>query len=221
MTNLLQAFSAAFVSYFLVKFVPKWGIALIATSVVFFVPLIYIQNRQLIDDQINNASTIINQQASQVRDLAAQHTGRAGEVAKTTMSQYSAKAQDLIGQAKSKTTGAVSSDAAAPASASNSIKKDDISANIKKDNSSIVGSKEGVLADVKKDDFPAAPRDSLPTISSGPKESFPAVPSAGPGESFPIASSAPGDSFPTVPTAKPIKKTEVPSDPIPQNTFAQ
>lgn len=42
----------------------------------------------------------INDQTSQMRDMAAQHTGRASEVAKSTFSQYSAKAQEMIGQAK-------------------------------------------------------------------------------------------------------------------------
>ncbi|KAF4554291.1 Reticulon-like protein [Elsinoe fawcettii] len=130
----VSAFSAALVSYFLVKFVPKWGIALIGTSVVFFVPLIYIQNRELIDGHLNNASTIINQQATQVRDLAAQHTGRAGEVAKSTVSQYTAQVQDLIGQAKAKTSNSTTSE---PTSN---------------------GVTNGVTNGVKKEDFPAAPK---------------------------------------------------------------
>ncbi|GAM89826.1 hypothetical protein ANO11243_078650 [Dothideomycetidae sp. 11243] len=140
----VSAFTAALISYFLVKFVPKWGIALIATSAVFFLPLIYIQNRELIDGQLDNASTMINQQASQVRDLAAQHTGRAGEIAKSTVSQYSAKASELMGQAKDRAasiTGQTSPQTTSPPTTS-----------------------EPTFGAVKKEDFPAAPTATPATI---------------------------------------------------------
>ncbi|KAF2227431.1 Reticulon-domain-containing protein [Elsinoe ampelina] len=146
----VSAFSAALISYFLVKFVPKWGIALIGTSVVFFVPLVYIQNRELIDGHLNNASTMINQQATQVRDLAAQHTGRAGEVAKSTVSQYTAQVQDLIGQAKNKTSGTTSGTTSTQPTASQPISNG-----------------------VKKEDFPTAPRAEPITSSEVPSDPIP------------------------------------------------
>ncbi|PSK54757.1 Reticulon-like protein 1 [Elsinoe australis] len=177
----VAAFTSALIAYFLVKFVPKWGIALIATSVVFFVPLVYIQNRELIDGHLNNASNVINQQATQVRDLAAQHTGRAGEVAKSTMSQYSAKAQDLIGQAKNKTTGTTSSDSTTASSngpASTGTTSTGLSSE-PLNTSSTNG--------IKREDFPSAPQES----------------------------------FPAAPSAEPIRRTEVPTDPMPQTLPAQ
>lgn len=98
----IAAFTAALFAYVLVKFAPTWGVLLIFTTVTYFAPLLYIQNKEFIDHHLNNAGTIVNDQTSQFRDLAAQHTSRAGEVAKSTVSQYSAKAQELIGQTKSK-----------------------------------------------------------------------------------------------------------------------
>lgn len=98
----MQAFSAALVFYLLKKVTPAWGMGLISTTAVFFIPLVYTTNKELIDGQLANAHNVINEQATQVRDLAAQHTGRAAEAAKSTANQYTAKAQELIGQAKSK-----------------------------------------------------------------------------------------------------------------------
>lgn len=144
-------------------------------------PLVYIQNRELIDGHLNNASNVINQQATQVRDLAAQHTGRAGEVAKSTMSQYSAKAQDLIGQAKNKTTGTTSSDSTTASSngpASTGTTSTGLSSE-PLNTSSTNG--------IKREDFPSAPQES----------------------------------FPAAPSAEPIRRTEVPTDPIPQTLPAQ
>lgn len=40
------------ITYFLIKVVPLWGLALIATNVAFLGPLIYIQNKEVIDAQI-------------------------------------------------------------------------------------------------------------------------------------------------------------------------
>jgi len=96
-SNNLQAFFASFIGYWLVKWVPLWGLALIADSIIFLAPLIYIQNKELIDHHIHNAGNVINDQATQIKDLAAQHTGRATETVKQYTNEYTKKAQDLIG----------------------------------------------------------------------------------------------------------------------------
>ena len=96
-SNNLQAFFASFIGYWLVKWVPLWGLALIADSIIFFAPLIYIQNKELIDHHIHNAGNAINEQASQIKDLAAQHTGRATETMKQYTNEYTKKAQELMG----------------------------------------------------------------------------------------------------------------------------
>jgi hypothetical protein len=75
------------------------------TCTTFLAPLIYIQNKDLIDSHINNASDVINAQASQVKDLAAQHTSRATETVKSYAGEYTQKAQDMIANARGQTNG--------------------------------------------------------------------------------------------------------------------
>ena len=100
-----QAFVASFVSYWLIKWLPFWGLSLLATSITFLGPLVYLQNQQFIDEHINHAGTVINAQATQVRDLAAEHTNRATESVRSYAGEYTQKAQEMIGQARGRTTG--------------------------------------------------------------------------------------------------------------------
>ncbi|KAK0704261.1 Reticulon-domain-containing protein [Apiosordaria backusii] len=86
----------AFISYYLVKVVPYWGLALIAASVVFFAPLVYTTNQELIDSQIQHAGEIINDQTEQIRSLVQKNTVQATQVTKQYMGDYTAKAQSLI-----------------------------------------------------------------------------------------------------------------------------
>ena len=65
----------------------------------YLAPLIYINNKETIDQQLANASSIVNSQANQVKDLAAHHTARATETAKQYTGEYTAKARDMIGGA--------------------------------------------------------------------------------------------------------------------------
>lgn len=87
---------AAFLSYYLVKIVPYWGLALIATSAVFLTPLIYTSNQELIDNQLQHASDIINEQATQIRSLVQKNTEQATQVTKEYLGDYTAKAQAII-----------------------------------------------------------------------------------------------------------------------------
>ncbi|KAK4033764.1 Reticulon-domain-containing protein [Parachaetomium inaequale] len=87
---------AAFISYYLVKIVPYWGLAVIATTVVFFTPLIYTSNQELIDTQLRHASEVVNAQTAQLRTVAQKHTEQATQVTKQYMGDYTAKAQALI-----------------------------------------------------------------------------------------------------------------------------
>ncbi|KKY29189.1 putative cell lysis protein [Phaeomoniella chlamydospora] len=98
----IGAFFAALVSYFLIRFVPLWGLSLLATLVIYLGPLIYLENKELIDGHLNNASDIINQQTNQFKDLAGQHTSRATETVKQYTGEYAAKAQEMIGTGKSR-----------------------------------------------------------------------------------------------------------------------
>lgn len=81
---------------------PFWGLSLIATCIGYLGPLIYIENRELIDGHIENASNIVSAQTSQVMDLAGQHTQRATSTVKQYAGDYATKAQEMTGTGKSR-----------------------------------------------------------------------------------------------------------------------
>lgn len=92
------AFVAAFISYYLVKIVPFWGLSLIGSSVLFLTPLIYKQNKETIDAQIRHASRVVNQQTVQVKQVAVQQANATMNTTKHFVDEYSTKASQLIGQ---------------------------------------------------------------------------------------------------------------------------
>jgi len=98
------AFLSSFIGYWLIKWLPLWGLALISTCVTFLAPLVYVKNQAFIDEHINHAGNLINAQANQVRDLAAQHTSQATETFKSYAGEYSQKAQQMINDARGKAT---------------------------------------------------------------------------------------------------------------------
>ncbi|QDS72984.1 hypothetical protein FKW77_008843 [Venturia effusa] len=99
------AFVSAFGSYFLIKFVPLWGLALISTLALYLGPLVYIQNKELIDAQLKNAGDIVSQQSKQIKDMAAQHTKGATDTISTYAGEYTKKAQEMVGQSRQKIPG--------------------------------------------------------------------------------------------------------------------
>ncbi|KAF2749661.1 hypothetical protein M011DRAFT_465336 [Sporormia fimetaria CBS 119925] len=94
----VAAFFASLISYFLIKFVPLWGLALIATSVAYLGPLVYIKNKDVIDSHLRQASNVASQQATQIRDLAAQHTSNVTKTVQNYAGEYTHKAQETINQ---------------------------------------------------------------------------------------------------------------------------
>jgi hypothetical protein len=84
------------ISYFLIKFVPLWGLTLIATTVAYLGPLVYIKNKEVIDAQLEKGYNIANQQATQLKDLGAQYTGNAAKTVQGYTKEYTAKAQETI-----------------------------------------------------------------------------------------------------------------------------
>ena len=94
----MQAFFASLISYFLIKFVPLWGLTLIATLVTYLTPLIYIQNKEVIDAQLEKGRQIASQQATQIKGLANQHAGNAAKTVQGYTQQATAKAQETINQ---------------------------------------------------------------------------------------------------------------------------
>lgn len=83
-------------SYYLVKIVPYWGLALLGTCLAFLVPLLYTSNQELIDNQIAHASEIINAQTAQIKQVAGKHTAAAADLTKQYMGDYTSKAQQIL-----------------------------------------------------------------------------------------------------------------------------
>ena len=73
---------------------------MIATSILYSAPLIYITNQELIDGHIENAQNVVGAQAAQVKDLASQHTTYATNTVKQYAGDYTSKAQGYIGSAR-------------------------------------------------------------------------------------------------------------------------
>ncbi|KAL2410799.1 hypothetical protein ABEF95_001248 [Exophiala dermatitidis] len=139
------AFLSAFVTYYLIKLLPFWGVALVAANVAFLGPLIYLENRELIDAQLEHAGHIINQQTHQIKDLTAQHTSKGLESVKQYTGTAAAKAQEVVGSARQKIP--------APSTVAGST----TSSNTNKP--------------VKEADFPSAPRSDLPAQSAADQKS--------------------------------------------------
>jgi hypothetical protein len=51
---------------------------------------------------LENASNIVSAQASQVKDLASEHTGKAFDTIKASSSEYTAMASSFVGQSRQK-----------------------------------------------------------------------------------------------------------------------
>ena len=94
------AFFTALIGYFLVKVTPKWGLLLLSTFAVYLTPLIYIKNKDFIDQHLNNATNIASKQTAQLRQAAAQNANKAMEATSSATSQYVSVAQEYIGSAK-------------------------------------------------------------------------------------------------------------------------
>ncbi|KAG6003057.1 hypothetical protein E4U21_002410 [Claviceps maximensis] len=86
----------AFLSYHLVKLVPYWGLAILATTVAFFVPLIYTTNQELIDQHLKTASEAINAQTAQVRSVAQKQADHIAAVSKQYAGDYTGKVQEML-----------------------------------------------------------------------------------------------------------------------------
>ncbi|KAL5344163.1 Reticulon-domain-containing protein [Aspergillus crustosus] len=94
----VAAFSAAFSAYWLIKILPFWGLSLLGVSIAYLGPLIYINNRELIDGQIENLQKTVNSQANQLKGIAEERTSQATGAVKQYVGDYSSKAQEYIGR---------------------------------------------------------------------------------------------------------------------------
>ncbi|KAF7944670.1 uncharacterized protein EAE97_005303 [Botrytis byssoidea] len=124
----LTALIGSFISYYLIKLIPFWGLTLIATSVLFISPLVYKTNKELIDNTLAQISSIVNQQTEQVKQLASQHASHVAETTKQYAGEYAHKAQEMIGSARSRSGSPEASRVASPTAKTNGIKEEDFPA---------------------------------------------------------------------------------------------
>ena len=92
----MQAFFAALNAYWLIKFLPFWGLSLIIVTVAYVGPLVYMNNREVIDARVEEVQSIANSQANQLKDLVEQRTVHATGMVKQYVDDYSNKAQEYI-----------------------------------------------------------------------------------------------------------------------------
>lgn len=92
----LAAFTSAFISYFLVKFVPIWGLSLLGTSALFLGSLAYKSNQEFIDDNLEYTSNIINEQTDRVKALISEYAAHTTKQTKALVGDYSVRAQEII-----------------------------------------------------------------------------------------------------------------------------
>lgn len=85
----------------MIKFLPFWGLSLIAVTIAYLGPLVYLSNREVIDAHIENAQGVINSQAHQLKDIAEERTSHATGLVKQYVEDYSSKAQEYIGHRRS------------------------------------------------------------------------------------------------------------------------
>ncbi|KAK7563014.1 putative Reticulon-like protein 1 [Phyllosticta paracitricarpa] len=104
----VSACVASFISYWLIKWLPLWGLSLIATTLVYLGPLVYLQNKEYIDEQLRQTNDMLNEQANQLKVLANQHATTAQKQFKSYAQEYSVKAQEMLGQAKNRAVSATS-----------------------------------------------------------------------------------------------------------------
>ncbi|PGH13494.1 hypothetical protein AJ79_03624 [Helicocarpus griseus UAMH5409] len=160
LTYTLAAFTAALTSYWLVRFLPLWGLSLVLVSAAYLGPLVYINNRELIDTQIAHLQEVVNSQASQVKEMAGQQTAHATDIVKQYMGEYSAKAHEYIGSPR--TFSAVEQVSSPPAAPS---RPETITQPIAEPAAEPVASAEPVLKNM---DFPTAPQDE-PLVETTPE----------------------------------------------------
>ncbi|KAL5612573.1 hypothetical protein BROUX41_004332 [Berkeleyomyces rouxiae] len=90
------ALIGAFLSYHLVKVLPYWALGIMTVSAIFFGPLVYRENQEVIDAQIDKLYALIAQKNAELRKTATELTVQAGDVAKQHFGNLSTKAQSML-----------------------------------------------------------------------------------------------------------------------------
>ncbi|WEW62011.1 hypothetical protein PRK78_007511 [Emydomyces testavorans] len=92
----LAAFTTALSAYWLVRFLPLWSLALIGVTIAYLGPLLYLSNKEFIDEQINTLQDMINTHAREVKQMAEAHTSQATGIVKQYVGEYRAKAHEYV-----------------------------------------------------------------------------------------------------------------------------
>lgn len=87
----LAAFITSFFGYFLIKYIPLWTLLLLSTATAFAAPLIYINNKELIDEQLRNASDFVNAKFDTTKKLTEKYAEDAAARAKATAADLQSK----------------------------------------------------------------------------------------------------------------------------------
>ncbi|RPA81916.1 hypothetical protein BJ508DRAFT_414400 [Ascobolus immersus RN42] len=96
----VSAFVATFFSYFLIKYLPLWSLVLTSTILAFSVPLVYLKNQEVIDQQIAHLSEIINAQLNQAKEVGGKYANEYTAQAKQAAGNLTGKVQELTGAKK-------------------------------------------------------------------------------------------------------------------------
>jgi len=89
----IMAFLASFVGYFLIKYLPIWGLLFLSAIAAFTGPLVYLNNQEAIDEQIHHISEIVNEKLSHARDVGNKYAEDAAARVQVVGSQLSEKVQ--------------------------------------------------------------------------------------------------------------------------------
>ncbi|KAI5821210.1 Reticulon-domain-containing protein [Pyronema omphalodes] len=89
----LSAFVASFFGYFLIKYIPFWALLLLATVTAFTAPLIYLNNKEVIDDQIKLASDFVNAQLESTKKVTSKYAAEVAARAQHTAADIQSKVQ--------------------------------------------------------------------------------------------------------------------------------
>jgi hypothetical protein len=122
---------------------------LIGTSVMFLAPLIYISNKEIIDHHIRHTTDVVNQQTEQVKQLASHHASVAANTTKKYASDYTAKAQEMVGVKPSRSS--------SPEVTTKSVKTEPVDSSFSSVNSPAPAYKPA--------DFPVAPKEEFKTTA--------------------------------------------------------
>jgi len=89
----IAAFVSSFFGYILIKYIPFWALLLLTTVTAFTAPLIYINNKELIDEQIQRASDLVNSQVETTKKLTGKYAEEAAVRARATAADLQSKVQ--------------------------------------------------------------------------------------------------------------------------------